>query len=365
MMTGDALPVCVAVARIARSRRSASAASSSARVEKRRSSIFGMVNPLAGRGAWTLDDLHFHVELTAASLIVEGHHHAGLAAGDAGACVLGRRNGCAIDGEQQISWLHPGLHSGAADIEIGDHDAAVSEPELPRLAVGDVFRHDPDPATDDPSVLDDVVQHTADHVDGDRKTDAFHAQALGNDGGVDPNQHPAGINQRAPGVAEIDGRVRLNEVFERGDPELPAGGSADDAVSHGLREAERIAYGKHDVADLQLIGLPEGDHREVRQVDLEDCEIGIGIGADHLRLRNPTVCHLHADGACVRDHVIVRYDVAAVIDDHAGPEAALDALLVLWQDVAEELTERRGIDALGHEAGGVDVDYGGGCALHC
>src|SRR6185312_10328633 len=24
--------------------------------EKRRSSIFGMVNPLAGRGAWTLDD---------------------------------------------------------------------------------------------------------------------------------------------------------------------------------------------------------------------------------------------------------------------------------------------------------------------
>src|SRR6185437_15894000 len=154
MMTGGPLPACVAAARIARSSRSARAASSSARVAKRRTSIFGMVIPSAGRGAWPLDDLHFHIELTATPLIMEGHRHARLAAGDAGAGVLGRRYGRAVDGEQQITRLQPGLHAGAADVQIGDHDAAVGEAELARLTVGDVFGHDSDPPTDDPSVLD-------------------------------------------------------------------------------------------------------------------------------------------------------------------------------------------------------------------
>ena len=47
-------------------------------------------------------------------------------------------------------------------------------------------------------------------------------------------------------------------------PSCPAGGGADDAVRHRLREPERIADGEDDVADLKLIGAPEGDHRQIR-----------------------------------------------------------------------------------------------------
>src|SRR6185312_2832687 len=311
-----------------------------------------------------LADLHFHVELAAAALIVEHERRAGLAAGDPGVGVLGRTHGGAIDGEQKIAGLEPGLLPGAVDIEIGDDDTAAREPELLRLRVRDVFGDDSDPAADDAAVLDDVVQHAADHVHRDRKTDAFDAEALGDDGGVDTDQRTAGIHQRAPGIAEIDRRIRLNEILEGGDAELPTGGGADDAVRNRLRESERIADREHDISDPQRIGSAEGDHREARQIDLQDCEIAVRIGAHDLRLRDPTVRELHADGAGVRDHMVVRHDVAALIDDHARSQAALDTLPVLWQHVAEELSERRRIDALRHEARGIYVDYGGGCALH-
>src|SRR5215469_2090445 len=363
MITGGPPPDCPAVAPIACSRRSARAVSSSARVGKRRTSIFGMVAPLArARDGRLFDDPNFHIELAGAPLIVKGERRTGLTDRNAGAGVLGGSHGLAVDGEQQVARPQAGLLSWTA--HIGDDDAAVGEAELLRLRVGDVLRYDPDPPADDTSILDDVVQHAPDHVYGDRKTDAFDAQTLRDDGGVDADQGAAGINQRAAGVAEIDRCIRLDEVLERRDPELSAGGGADDAVRHGLRQAERITDGEHHVADPQLIGLPEGDDGEVRHVDLEHCQIGIRVHADDLRIRDPAVRELHADGTGVRNHVIVRHDVADLIDDDARAQAALDALLVLRQYVAEELAERRRIDALHDQAGGVYVDYGGGCALH-
>src|SRR5690348_3834625 len=191
MMTGGAAADCVAVARIARSRRSASALSSSERVAKRRTSIFGMAAPLAGGGGRPVGDLHLYIELAPPSLIVKGERRAGLAAGNTGIGVLGGGHRDAVDGKQQIAWLEPGLLPGAAHIEIGDDDAAMGEPELLRLRVRNVFRHDPDPAADDAPILDDVMQHAADHVHGNRKTDALDPEALGDDGGVDADQRAA------------------------------------------------------------------------------------------------------------------------------------------------------------------------------
>ncbi len=263
-----------------------------------------------------------------------------LAGCNAGAGILGGGYGDAVDGEQQIPGLHPGLLAGAAHIEIGDDHPAMGQAELLRLRVGDVFGHYSDPAADDAAVLDDVVQHAAHHVDGNRKTDALDSEALRDDGGVDADQRAAGIDQGPAGVAEIDRRVGLDEILEGGDPELAAGGSADDAVSHGLGQAEGIADGEDDIADPKLIGSAEGDDRQIRQVDLEYRQVAIRVYADDLRVRDPAVRELHADGAGIRDHVVIRHDVSAPIDDHARAEAALDALPVLRQHVAEDLPER-------------------------
>src|SRR5579883_127884 len=292
MMTGEPPPAWVAVARIACSRRSASAPSSSERVEKRRTSILGMVAPLAG-GARPLDHSHFDVKLATAALIVQGERRAGLTDGNACVGVLGGRHWDAVDGEQQIPGLEPGLLPGAAHVEIGDDDAAVDQPELLSFRIGNILGHDPDPAADDASVLDDVVQHAADHVDRDRKTDSFDPETLGDHGCVDPDQRSAGIDQRAARIAEIDRRVRLDEVLEGRDTELAAGGGADDAMGHGLRKAERIADGQDDITYPKLIGSAEADDRQMRQIDLEYREVAVRVHADDLRGCHPAIRELH------------------------------------------------------------------------
>src|SRR6185437_1098892 len=165
MMTGAPPPDGVAVARIACSRRSASAASSSARVAKRRTSIFGMwLAPdrsekvaSARGGPGLLGDPHLDVELAAASLIAQCEHRAGLAAGYAGIGALGGGHGDAVDREQQIPRLEAGLLPRTSHVQIGDYHAAMSQAELLRFGVGNILGDYPDPAADDASVLDDVV----------------------------------------------------------------------------------------------------------------------------------------------------------------------------------------------------------------
>ena len=61
------------------------------------------------------------------------------------------------------------------------------------------------------------------------------------------------IDQRAAGVAGVDGGVGLDEVFDLLDAQPAAAGGADDALRHRLADAEGIADGEHDVADLNLV----------------------------------------------------------------------------------------------------------------
>src|SRR6185437_16621095 len=117
MITGE--PPDCAVARMACSRRSASALSSSARVAKRRTSIF-IGAPSAGV-ARPLGDFHFHVELGTASLVAKGQRRAGFAAGNTCVGVLGGSHRDFVDGEEKIAGLEAGLLPGA-DVEVRDHD---------------------------------------------------------------------------------------------------------------------------------------------------------------------------------------------------------------------------------------------------
>ena len=48
----------------------------------------------------------------------------------------------------------------------------------------------------------------------------------------------------------------------------------------GMIEAQRAADGQHPVADVELFGIaPLGLHLQVR-LDLEDGQIGLGVGTD-------------------------------------------------------------------------------------
>ena len=81
------------------------------------------------------------------------------------------------------------------------------------------------------------------------------AEALGreDDGGVDADDFAAGVDERAAGVAGVEGGVGLDDVVDE-----PAGGAAegsahgaDDAGGDGGLEAVGIADGDHELADLQ------------------------------------------------------------------------------------------------------------------
>ena len=83
-----------------------------------------------------------------------------------------------------------------------------------------------------------------------------------------------------------------------------------------------------------------------RQVDLQDREVRVRIAAHDVRVRDAAVRELHSDRVGVGDDVVVGDDVAGLVHDDAGAQAALDALPVAGQEPTEQLSERRGRDAL-------------------
>ncbi len=72
-----------------------------------------------------------------------------------------------------------------------------------------------------------------------------------------PTSRPVKIDQRTARIAGIDRGVGLDEELIVGDADLRARHRRDDAMRHGLADAERIADRKHDVADLERVGIAE------------------------------------------------------------------------------------------------------------
>src|ERR1700758_2465051 len=60
---------------------------------------------------------------------------------------------------------------------------------------------------------DELVHHLLCHVDGDSKPVSDIAAARRYDGGVDTDQFALQIDQASAGVARVDSRIGLNEIF--------------------------------------------------------------------------------------------------------------------------------------------------------
>ena len=113
------------------------------------------------------------------------------------------------------------------------------------------------------------------------KPDTLRAAAVREDRRVDAHEPAFHVDERAAGVARIDGRVGLDEIFIHaaiGHAVL----RADDAFGHGLADAERIADGQHHVADADFLAVGEGHGGQVICLDLHDGYICFWVGADNL-----------------------------------------------------------------------------------
>src|SRR2546430_14914976 len=121
---------------------------------------------------------------------------AGLVAGDAPERILRAARSHPVDREQQVAGLQPRLLSGTAHVQIADEHSGLRQTPLLRLLVREILRNDADPAADHPAVSDDVGHHPAHHVHRNGEADALDADVLGDDGGVDPDQRAAGVDER-------------------------------------------------------------------------------------------------------------------------------------------------------------------------
>ena len=127
----------------------------------------------------------------------------------------------------------------------------------------------------------------------------------------------------------VDRRVYLQEVVIGTCTDVAAA-RRNNAGRHRTSETKWIADGDDAVADARR-GLGESDVWECTAVNLEQCEIGLGIRTDHFGVEDTPVVKRdrHLDG--VIDHVIVGYDITVRTDKESG---SLGLSLTLGLDAA-------------------------------
>ena len=69
--------------------------------------------------------------------------------------------------------------------------------------------------------------------------------------GIDAHQIAVNVDQRAAGVAGVDGRIGLDEILEGVDAQMRTTERRDDAHGYCLADAKGIPDGEHHVADPQ------------------------------------------------------------------------------------------------------------------
>ncbi len=137
------------------------------------------------------------------------------------------------------------------------------------------------------------------------------------DGGIHPDHLAAHVEQRAAGIAAVDGGIGLDEVVERPLADVPPAGG-DDAGGDRAAKAEGIADGDHPIAYLGGVGIAElhGGQRPVGPHPQQG-EIGARIGAHHLGAQGGVVLQDDVDLLRPVDDVVVRHDEAGGVDDEA------------------------------------------------
>ncbi len=149
-------------------------------------------------------------------------------------------------------------------------------------------------------------------------------------------------DQRAAGIARIDGGVRLDEEAIVGNADLRARQRRHDALRHRLADAEGIADRQYEIADFQRIGIADLDRRQLScPLEFQHRKIGARIAQHDVGRIFAPILQRDLHVGHVLDDVIVGDDETVVLDDHAGAERLRRALAPARLSVAEEAAEDR------------------------
>ena len=173
-------------------------------------------------------------------------------------------DGCGAEGDDDVSGLDSGLLCWAGFLDVVDHDGGVDgEFVFVDEAAGqrDVLAGDADPAAADAAVEQELGGDEFGGVDADGEAEALR----GHDGrGVDADDLAARVDERAAGVAGVEGGVGLDDLVHH----AAAGGAhaaaegADDSGGDGELESVGVADGDGELADFEGLRSSEGGWRQ-------------------------------------------------------------------------------------------------------
>ena len=170
----------------------------------------------------------------------------------------------AVDGGDDVAAFQPAFRRRPARIDLRDQ-SAVRSVEAERI--GQIARQalqagaEPGP----PHFLAAGLGRRDDafhHIDRNGEADADRAARLRENRRIDADQAAFHIDQGAAGIARIDRGVGLDEEAVIGNADFGARHRRDDALRHGLADAEGVADGQREVADLDGVGIAQFQHRK-------------------------------------------------------------------------------------------------------
>ncbi len=274
--------------------------------------------------------------------------------------------------DDDVARQQSGVLGGALLLDANHHRARHARK---LQALGHLTRHrfqlGAKPGPFDLAARDGALDDQLHEVGGNCEADAVRAARAREDRRVDADHLAGHVDQRAAGVAGIDGRIRLNENLRVRARDARAAQRRDDAARHRLADAERIADGEHLISHLDGIGIRKLQERETARTGFhaQHGDVGTLVLQQYLRVELPSVGQNQPDlrGAGHLQHVRVGYDQPVSGQDDAGAQRALRALLRHAEPLAVELAEvlrvaaaRSWRDLTAH----IDVHDRGGGLLH-
>ena len=140
------------------------------------------------------------------------------------------------------------------------------------------------------------------------------------DGGVDADEAPRDIHQRSTRVARINRGVGLDEAFVILDAHAATVRRADNPVGHGLAYPEGITDGQHQITYLHAPAVSQRNGGQVVAVNLDDCNVTLGIKSNNLGDELTPVLQRHPDLRWPTYKMAVGQDISVLSHNDPGPE---------------------------------------------
>ena len=155
------------------------------------------------------------------------------------------------------------------------------------------------------------------HRTGDGEAQPLHPGTVGKGtdfGGIDADDLPAAVNQRAAGIAGVQGGIGLNQVH--GAPvhiDIPVDGG-NNAVGHGAPElhAQGVADCHHTVPHIHVVRVAEFRRGQIRGIHLQHGQVAGGVAAHQPRRLAALVCQKNGVGFSVFNHMIIGDHIAVL-----------------------------------------------------